>query len=111
MLQYAMQQYYAICSDLQSYAAGCCNMQQDTVKVNMLNLVNFKHLFTFYCFDVSKQEMTLGSNNVTCDLHVHFSVATPAHLRVYIGWYNDRTLEMFTDGSPINIKNRTDNYS
>ena len=55
--------------------------------------------------------MTLGSNNVTCDLHVHFKAATPAHLRVYIAWFNDRTLEMFTDGKPINVRNKVDNYS
>ena len=71
---------------------------------NMLSPVNFKDLYTFYCFDVSKQEMTLGSNNVTCDLHVHFKTVTPANLRVYIAWFSD-------DGSPINIKNRTDNFS
>ena len=77
---------------------------------NMLTPVNFKDLFTIYCFDVSKQEMTLGSNNVTCDLHVHFKAPTAVNLRVYIGWFNDRTLEMFTDGSPINIRTQVDNY-
>ena len=77
---------------------------------NMLNPINFKDLYTVYCFDVSKQEMTLGSNNVTCDLHVHFKEATPANLRVYIAWFNDRTLELFTDGSPINIRKEVDNY-
>ena len=78
---------------------------------NMLSPPSFKQLYTIYCFDVSKQEMTLGSNNVTCDLHVHFKAATPAHLRVYIAWFNDRTLEMFTDGKPINVRNKVDNYS
>ena len=76
----------------------------------MLSPPSFKQLYTIYCFDVSKQEMTLGSNNVTCDLHVHFKAATPAHLRVYIAWFNDRTLEMFTDGKPINVRNKVDNY-
>ena len=71
---------------------------------NMLNPANFKDLFSIYCFDVSKQEMTLGSNNVTCELHVHFKAGSDANLRVYIAWFSDRTLEMFTDGSPINIK-------
>ena len=77
---------------------------------NMITPANFKSLYPIYCFDVSKQEMTLGSNNVTCDLHVHFQNGTPAHLRVYIGWFSDRTLEMFTDGSPINIRKQVDNY-
>ena len=51
---------------------------------NMLTPANFRTLYTIYCFDVSKQEMTLGSNNVTCDLHVKFRTATPQNLRVYI---------------------------
>ena len=78
---------------------------------NMLNPAVFKDLYTIYCFDVSKQEMTLGSNNVTCNLHVHFKAATPDHLRVYIAWFSDRTLEMFTDGSPINIRKEVDNFA
>ena len=77
---------------------------------NMLNPANFKDLFTIYCFDVSKQEMTLGSNNVTCELHVHFKAGSAANLRVYIAWFSDRTLEMFTDGSPINIKKEVATY-
>ena len=80
------------------------------VEGNMLNPSNFRDLFSIYCFDVSKQEMTLGSNNITCDLHVRFKEATQEHLRVYIAWFNDRTLEMFTDGSPINIRSQVDNY-
>ena len=77
---------------------------------NNITPANFKSLYPIYCFDVSKQEMTLGSNNVTCDLHVHFQNATAQHLRVYIAWFSDRTLEMFTDGSPINIRKQVDNY-
>ena len=80
------------------------------VEGNMLNPSNFKDLFTIYCFDVSKQDMTLGSNNITCDLHVRFRTATVANLRAYIIWFNDRTIEMFTDGSPINIRKQVDNY-
>ena len=72
--------------------------------------VNFKDLYTIYCFDVSKQELTLGSNTVTCDLHVHFKKVTPANLRVYIAWFNDRTLEMFTDGKAVNVRKEMDNY-
>ena len=77
---------------------------------NMLNPVNFKDLYLILCFDVSKQESSLGSNSITCDLHVKFRAATPDNLRVYIVWFNDRTLEMHTDGSPITILNQTDNY-
>ena len=80
------------------------------VEGNMLTPANFKDLFTIYCFDVSKQDMTLGSNNITCDLHVKFREVTVANLRVYVAWFNDRTLEMYTDGSPLKIRNQIDNY-
>ena len=78
---------------------------------NMITPVHFKDLYTIYCFDVSKQDLTLGSNNVTCDLHIHFKAATAANLRVYIAWFNDRTLEMFDDGSPLNIRRDIDSYN
>ena len=77
---------------------------------NMLTPANFKSLYTIYCFDVSKHEMTVGSNTVTCDLHVHFKTATGANLRVYIAWFNDRTLEMYTDGKPLTIRREIENY-
>ena len=77
---------------------------------NMLTPTNFKDLYTIYCFDVSKHEMTLGSNTVTCDLHVRFKTDTPANLRVYIAWFNDRTLELYTDGKPLSIRREIANY-
>ena len=77
---------------------------------NMLTPANFKDMFTIYCFDVSKQDTTLGSNTVTCDLHVRFKKPTKKNLRVYITWFNDRTLEMYTDGKPINIRKEIENY-
>ena len=54
--------------------------------------------------------MTLGSNNITCDLHIHFKAQTGAHLRVYIAWFNDRTLEMFPDGKPVIIRKDIGSY-
>ena len=78
---------------------------------NMLDPANFKDLYTIYCFDVSKQEFTLSGNNVTCDLHVRFKSQTTANLRVYIAWFSDRTLELFTDGKPLNIRKQTDSYT
>ena len=78
---------------------------------NMLTPANFKDLFAIYCFDVSKQDFTLGGNNVICNLHVHFKVATEAHLRVYITWVSDRTLELFTDGKPLIIRKQIDSYT
>ena len=77
---------------------------------NMLTPANFKNLFTIFCFDVSKQEFTLGGNNVTCNLHVHFKTATQANLRVYIAWASDRTLELYTDGRPLVIRKQVDSY-
>ena len=77
---------------------------------NLLTPANFSTQYAIYCFDVSKQEMTLGSNNVTCDLHIKFREGAPANLRVYIAWFNDRTLEMFTDVTPIQILREFDNY-
>ena len=77
---------------------------------NMLTPANFKSLYTIYCFDVSKHEMTVGSNTVTCDLHVRFKKVTRANLRVYIAWFNDRTLELHTDGKSIAIRREIENY-
>ena len=78
---------------------------------NMLDPGNFKDLYTIYCFDVSKQEFTLSGNNVTCDLHVRFKAQTAANLRVYIGWFSDRTLELYSDGKPLVIRKHTDSYT
>ena len=78
---------------------------------NMLDPGNFKELYTIYCFDVSKQEFTLSGNNVTCDLHVRFKEKTSENLRVYIGWFNDRTLELYSDGKPLVIRKHTDSYT
>ena len=78
---------------------------------NMLTPSNFKNLFTIYCFDVSKQEFTLGGDNVTCQLHVHFKEVTVENLRVYIAWYSDRTLELHPDGKPVVVRKQTDSYT
>ena len=78
---------------------------------NMLTPANFKTLYTIYCFDVSKQEVTLCSNSITCTLHMHFKTPTPADLRVYIAWFSDRTLELFPDGKSINIRKQIDSFT
>ena len=52
------------------------------------------------------------TNSVTCDLHIHFKTAAAANLAVYIAWFNDRTLEMFTDKiSEETIENFLNNKS
>ena len=76
---------------------------------NMLNPVNFKDLFTIYCFDVSKGDFSVSSTTVVTSLHVHFKVLTKANLKVYCSWYSDRTLEMHSDGKPLTIKSN-DSY-
>ena len=87
-------------------------LQQDSTfsEGNMLTPANFKSLYPIYCFDVSKQELTLGSNTITCDLHVTFRVAVPANMRVYIVWFNDRTVQLSPAGNPIIIRREMDNY-
>ena len=54
--------------------------------------------------------MALGSNTVICELHVRFSRPTAENLRVYVAWYSDRTLELFTDGKPVRIRRDAENY-
>lgn len=87
-------------------------LQQDSTysEGNMITPANFKSLYPIYCFDVSKQELTLGSNTVTCALHVSFSEAVPANTRVYIAWFNDRTVQLSPAGNPIIVRREMDNY-
>ena len=59
---------------------------------NMLTPVNFKDLYTIYCFDVTKQEFKVGGQSITCSLHVHFKTQTKANLKIYVAWYSERTL-------------------
>ena len=77
---------------------------------NFLNPVNFKDLYTMYCFDVTKQEYKVGSKTVCCELHIHFKTQTAAGLKVFVAWYSDRTCELFTDGKQLNIKSETESY-
>ena len=71
---------------------------------NMMNPANFRDLYTIYCFDVTKGNYALGGNSIVSSLHIHFKDVTKAHLRVYVAWFSDRTIEFFTDGKPFNIK-------
>ena len=77
---------------------------------NMLSPANFRDLFTIYCFDVSKGDFTLGGNSIVSTLHVQFRAQTGNNLIVYVAWFNDRTIEFYTDGSPIHIKSQSDSY-
>ena len=77
---------------------------------NMLSPANFKNLYTIYCFDVTKGDYALGGNSIVSSLHVHFKTVTKANLLVYVAWYSDRTIELFTDGKPLHIKTQSDSY-
>ena len=77
---------------------------------NMLNPNNYRDLYTIYCFDVTKGDYTLGGNSIVSSLHIHFRTKTQENLVVYVSWYNDRTIEFFTDGSPPHLKTQTDSY-
>ena len=76
-----------------------------------LNPANFKSMYTVYCFDVSKQHDLVSSRTVSCELHATFRAGVPDHVNVYVAWYFDRTLELFTDGKSINVKSHVDSYS
>ena len=71
---------------------------------NMIDPKSFRNLHPIFCFDVSKQYHTMEANTVICELHCHFSADTPANLKAYIGYFNDRTLEMRKDGSELIIR-------
>ena len=76
-----------------------------------INPENMRTMYCVYCFDVSKQSNLVSARSVNCELHVNFKTATPDDLRVYVAWYFDRSLELFTDGKSLNIKSHTDSYS
>ena len=77
---------------------------------NMLNPANFRDLYPIYAFDVTKQNFTVGAKSVTTKLNIRFKKATPEHMTVHICWYSDRTLELATDGSCLNIKENIDSF-
>ena len=77
---------------------------------NMLNPPNFVDLFPVYVLDVSKQNFTVGAKSVSTKLNVRFKTATPENMIVHIAWYSDRTLELATDGSCLNIKENVDSF-
>ena len=77
---------------------------------NILSPINFKDLYPIYVFDVSKQEFTIGAKTVTTKLHATFRKKVPKDVRVHIAWYSERTLELFTNGEAINIKEHTESF-
>ena len=77
---------------------------------SMINPANFNSLYTIFVFDVTKGNFTLGGTSIVSSLHVHFKNKTAAHLMIYISWFSSRSIEMFTDGKPLNIKSSSDSY-
>ena len=76
-----------------------------------INPASFKDLYTIFTFDCSKGDYQIAGQSIVSSLHIHFKKKTPKELIVYIAWWNDRTLECFSDGRPITIKSMTsDSY-
>ena len=76
-----------------------------------LNPENFEKMYTIFCFDVTKQQNLLSARTVNCELHTTFRTPTNPGIKMYVAWYFDRTLELFSDGKSINIKSQTTSYS
>ena len=77
---------------------------------NMLNPANFRDLYPVFVLDVSKQNFTVGAKSVSTKLNVVFRKPTVENMTVHIAWYSDRTLELATDGSCLNIKENVDSF-
>ena len=69
--------------------------------------VTFVKLYAIYTFDCTKGDYQVAGQSIVSSLHIHFKKPTPDNLKVYIAWFNDRTLECFSDGKSINIKSLT----
>jgi hypothetical protein len=65
---------------------------------------SFLSLYAIYVFDCTKGEYQVAGQSIVSSLHIHFKKQTGDNLKVYIAWFNDRTLECFSDGKSINIK-------
>ena len=74
---------------------------------SFLNPDLFRSLYTVFCFDVSKQHDLVSSRTVSCELHATFRTEVQDNTNIYVAWYFDRTLELFTNGQAINIKSHT----
>lgn len=75
---------------------------------NMLNPHNWRTMYPIYVFDVTKQNFSVGAKSVTTKVNIRFRTQTPANVTIHVCWYSDRTLELATDGSCLNIKENTD---
>ena len=75
---------------------------------NFLNPANFRDLYPIFVLDISKQDFTVGAKSVSTKLNIRFREATPDNVTVHIAWYSDRTIELATDGSCLNIKENVD---
>ena len=72
-----------------------------------INPATFTQLYAIYAFDCTKGDYQVAGQSIVSSLHIHFKEQTPDNLVVYIAWFNDRTLECFSDGKSINIKSLT----
>ena len=77
---------------------------------NFLNPCNFRDLYTIFVVDVTKQQFTVGAKSVTTKIHVKFKAQTPTNLTIHIAWWSERSLELYSNGDPLNIKEHTDSF-
>ena len=75
-----------------------------------MNPDNFKKLYPLFCFDLSKSHDLVSSRTVNTELHATFKSGVADHVKVYVTWFFDRTLELFSDGKQINIKTHNDSF-
>ena len=78
---------------------------------NMINPGNMKSLYPIFVIDISKQDFTIGAKTVTTKLNLRFKEETDDNLILHIAYYSERTLELFTNGERLNIKEHTDSYT
>ena len=76
-----------------------------------LNPELFRSMYTVFCFDVSKQHDLVASRTVSCELNAVFGDKVADKTNIYVAWYFDRTLELYTNGEAINVKSHSDSYS
>ena len=77
---------------------------------NIISPMNYRTLFPIFAFDVSKHDFSVGAQSVTTKLNMRFRAKVPANVTARIAYFSDRTLELVTDGSGLDIKQNVDSY-
>lgn len=77
---------------------------------SVISPMNYGSLFPIFAFDVSKHNFSVGARSVTTKLNMRFRTQVPANVVVRVAWFSDRSLELSTDGSTLDIKQNVDSY-